>query len=331
MADVNFFMFLLIICSVKSAPYDKMTTEEIAETAFTETTPSDSTTTDASIQNEVDGMWNDRTDSYYYGDGKNTVENIENYNEEIEVETTISPEKVWERSEILVASTTEREQVSTITDFNDIQPTIVASNVEEFEHNDTKSFDMLETNTKEIASSTKIDENSTTMSQLKSETSEQTSMKTTEQFATTLSSQVESKSIKSSNTNDSTDEMKSRTMQQLKKMLKAHILRGLLTDLNESRKRQLAHVQESQGQESNIHEEFYPSWTASAGSFCDCSRDDNTSNDSKIISFNDKSNKYSHIDRKNYPLTNQKVISQSHHVILFAFEKLKIGELIPFF
>lgn len=87
-------------------------------------------------------------------------------------------------------------------------------------------------------------------------------------------------------------------LQQIKKMLKAHVLRAILTILNEVKKRQIQeqHTSESQVVEETIH--------AVSGSECDCGENDDVSTDDegKVIAFDKSLQHYVYTDKDDYEL-----------------------------
>lgn len=91
---------------------------------------------------------------------------------------------------------------------------------------------------------------------------------------------------------------RAKALQQIKKMLKAHVLRAILTVLNEAKKRQ---IQEQHTSESQVVEEAL---YAFSGSECDCGENDDVSTDDsdKVIAFDKTLQRYVYKDKDDYEL-----------------------------
>ncbi|CRK93773.1 CLUMA_CG007301, isoform A, partial [Clunio marinus] len=90
-------------------------------------------------------------------------------------------------------------------------------------------------------------------------------------------------------------------LKQLRRILKAHMARKVLTLLNESKKRQDSQTEEMKAMASNIGEETLPSISGSECE-CECEQNDDvkTNDDDKVIAFNENLQRYVYTDKKDY-------------------------------
>lgn len=110
---------------------------------------------------------------------------------------------------------------------------------------------------------------------------------------------------------------RAKTLQQIKQMLKAHVLRTVLTSLNEAKKRQQSQTQELLTQESKVVED---SVHAASGHKCEYEEnvDVSTDDDDKIIAFDKDSQRYVYMDKEDY----ERLLAShrsSHVISRFAF------------
>lgn len=114
-----------------------------------------------------------------------------------------------------------------------------------------------------------------------------------------------SPSVMANGTKSSELEARTKMLVEIRKMLRAHLLRTVLTLLNEAKKRQPSQTLEHQhAMESQIVEETVPAFS---GSECDCyehSFDVSTNDDDKVIAFDKNLNRYVYMDKAEYERKN---------------------------
>lgn len=270
---------------------------------FTSTYQPDTTTTSYDArQNEIDAKFSNGVETTTSSDIDGKIESIETDDAERSVERQM-PETVTENvsatestTELLLAELNE----STTTEFASstntaplVGETTLADEssqmpeaVEEIqEPRNNKQLEELATRSEEDESTTNaIDEASTT------------SKRTTE-VALQQKSDVEDE-IKPEK---SVADERSRVLLQIRKMLKAHVLRALLTLLNEAKKRQQLQIDEQHVMESRVAEETFHSVS---GSECECEGTDevSTNDDDKVIAFDENLQRYVYTDKQDYKL-----------------------------
>lgn len=97
-----------------------------------------------------------------------------------------------------------------------------------------------------------------------------------------------------------------KALERIRNMLRAHVLRNLLTILNDARSRQNMQTHDSPRAESQVIEDIVPA--AAAASDCDCGteNDDVSTNDDddKIITFDENLQRYVYKQKKDYDMMN---------------------------
>lgn len=97
-----------------------------------------------------------------------------------------------------------------------------------------------------------------------------------------------------------------KALERIRNMLRAHILRNLLTILNDARSRQKSQTHDSPRAESQLIEDIVPA--AAAARDCDCGteNDDVSTNDDddKIITFDENLQRYVYKQKKDYDMMN---------------------------
>lgn len=111
-----------------------------------------------------------------------------------------------------------------------------------------------------------------------------------------------------------------RIMQHYRELMRSQFLRTLLIMLSEVKKRQMQHQQQQDVQESQVVETSVP---YHSGSECECEIDDvSTSDDGKVIVFDENTRKYVYVDGKTLAEKIQQ--RHAHHVsVIRMFEKRK--------
>lgn len=109
-----------------------------------------------------------------------------------------------------------------------------------------------------------------------------------------------------------------KALEKIRNMLRAHVLRNLLTLLNDARSRQNMQTSDSPHAESQLIEDIVPA--AAAASDCDCGteNDDVSTNDDddKIITFDEDLQRYVYKQKKDYDMMNSSE-SRLDYVIRF--------------
>lgn len=215
------------------------------------------------------------------------------------------------------AGKTPRLEVAT-----DIITTSNAQEPEETEEpqylkNDVKleKFASKEVKLERVASSeSEIKNESTTFATTQTMT---TQPSTTSSTTAELSAQPKSSSADINDKGKTENEERAKSLQQIKQILKAHVLRTVLTALSEARKNQQSQTQELLTQESQVVED---SMHAASRSKCEYEEnaDVSTDDDDKIIAFDKDSQRYIYMDKADY----ERLLAShrsSHVISRFAF------------
>ena len=302
----KFFIFAFIWHFTATAPADVIEVVDISEREIsTESTstllPDISTVVFDSEQNEVDTKFNEV-------DVKTTtMSDIDSKIESIEAE---SQERTSEKS--------SEEEISTqgtsmmINEPETTTPQLSNSEVFEIEKNShseettecreiTQASEELEAEVEEIQEPTenKNLERTAKESDERTETTTTESLSTTLQISTEVPLQESSVSDLMNATQISEVEARTKLLIEIRKMLRAHLLRKALTMLNEAKKRQLFQTPEQHATESRIVEEIVPAFS---GSECECDEqaDVSSKDEDKVIAYDKNLHRYVYMDKMEY-------------------------------
>jgi transcriptional regulator of met regulon len=289
------FFIVIFMCHfhfMTAAPADfaesEITTDSSSTTGLSSTIlPDTSTTIIDARQNEVDAKFSTGNDQLTtLSDVDKKIESIEADSNERSTESQPAndvEEDVTEKEAFTMVKLLSDESVTTEKQFQ-IDTTTISNKI-------THQAEEIQepTNNNEFERfATETDENIKT---------ESTTMKvdpSTSQIATkvVLQRKPEDKNI----TEDSELTERAKALQQIKKMLKAHVLRAILTILNDAKKRQIQeqHTSESQVVEETLH--------AVSGSECECDDDVSTNDEDKVIAFDKNLQRYVYMDKLDYEL-----------------------------
>lgn len=326
----KFFILAFICHFTAAAPADVIETTDVIEpeieTESVTTTTTDTTTIVFDIkQNEVDAKFNNAhvettttsdIDSKVLSIEADSHERTSEKNSEVDEEasTLMVTSFMDELDEVSTTEhkipepeTAEPENVETsVTEHETPEPKIIelsltekSSQVEET----TESAKLIQA-TEEIEQETPEPEPVNPLTRIAAQGNETAETSTTENIST-VSESVSAATLEDSSTSavkasteSSEIEARRKLLIEIRKMLRAHLLRTVLTTLNEAKKRQVSLTQEQHAMESQIVEESIP---AVSGSECECEdRDDAPEDDEKVIAFDRNSQRYVYMDKEVY-------------------------------
>lgn len=343
----KFLMLAFMCCFVVAAPTEESSTDFSTTYSIDTTTnlpettsnlPDSTVTTLDPRQNEVDAkLASEATTPFEIDEKIDSTDDVERSTERQMLEDNPSTTERLSGllSDELNESSTSENEMSTTENLAIVEQTSalvkttrVAEEAEETrEPSNNNEFERFATEAEEASTTTVM--TTTTSEKIVSE--EPTTEKTaSEVFAQQKSADGEIKDEIRTDGPELSEQRKA--LVQIKKILQAHVLKALVTLLNEVKQRQQVQAHEQQTMESQVVE---GSLHSSIGSDCACEENDevSTSDDNKVIAFDKLQQRYVYMDKRDYELMLREQNRRSDGVSISSVSRLfrrcfrEIGEL----
>lgn len=250
------------------------------------------TTTMSDIDNKIDSIEADSRErsserSSAFEENTSTQESVQLMDEFIETTTLDIEEPKLPETEKSIETSSQFEETTDSTNINQASKEIEAEEIQEPTEHKKLERTAMESEEKPESTTIKIETSSTT-SEITTEKAIQ------ESSPSNVKNGAESFSLAE----------RTKALVELRKMLRAHALRTVLTLLNEAKKRQKSQAPQQQVLESQIFEDTVPA--SSFMSECGCDENDevSTSDEDKVIAFDKNLQRYVYMDKAEYERKN---------------------------